>query len=317
MNASFASKCLLLPLLVLAELQVVDLRTAPKFAGKSIPDPPRQKEPWTPPPTKLPRFLVSATAALFEQGMADPRGCEYREVEIGDGTIVKTRGFVLPERAGEAGRFVVSWDGVVYPAFSVGALADLDKDVRTLAESMKREAARSTTTARVHRRIPARRDPDRGRTVGRRRPVGAEALPPVAARPCRPGRSPLRRRDGLDSRHAGPEPDRLSHQLSHPRDGLGRRGLPAGSCPPTCGATTRSRSMPPDGSRRSRRRSTRRPRRWASSGSRTATSKSLPRTCRSSASFPSCWPIRNDARRSPRGGRSPSEGATPRRGSPP
>ncbi len=67
-----------------------------------------------------------------------PAGCEYREVEVGNGTIIKTRGFVLPERAGQAGRFVVSWDGVIYPALSVGAVADLDKDIRTLAESMKR-----------------------------------------------------------------------------------------------------------------------------------------------------------------------------------
>ena len=132
---------------VLRTVQDVDLRTAPKFEGKSIPDPPRQKEPWTPPQTKLPRFLVSATAALFEQGMADPRGCEYREVEIGDGTIFKSRGFVLPERASQAGRFVVSWDGVIYPALSAGAVADLDKDVRSLAESMKRDrgaAAKNT-----------------------------------------------------------------------------------------------------------------------------------------------------------------------------
>ncbi len=121
MNASSASKYPLLALVVLAGLGAAPYRPAPKFEGNSIPDPPRQKEPWTPPQTKLPRFLVSATAALFEQGMADPRGCEYREVEMGDGTIVKTRGFVLPERAGEAGRFVVSWDGVVYPALSVGA----------------------------------------------------------------------------------------------------------------------------------------------------------------------------------------------------
>ena len=50
----------------------------------------------TPPATKLPRFLVAATAALFEDGIADPRGCEYREVEIGDRAISKIRGFVLP-----------------------------------------------------------------------------------------------------------------------------------------------------------------------------------------------------------------------------
>ena len=139
MNTSFASKSPLLALVVLAGLGADPYRPVPKFEGQAIPDPPGQKEPWTPPQTKLPKFLASATSALFEQGMADPRGCEYREVEAGDEAIVKTRGFVLPERPGEAGRFVVSWDGVVYPALSVGALADLKKDVRTLAESMKRD----------------------------------------------------------------------------------------------------------------------------------------------------------------------------------
>ncbi len=116
-------------------------RPVPKFEGKSIPDPPQQKEPWTPPQTGLPRFLVSATADLFEQGVADPRGCEYRDVEAGNRDIFKTRGFVLPRRDGEPGRFVITWDGVIYPALSVGPPADLDKDVRTLAETMKRERA--------------------------------------------------------------------------------------------------------------------------------------------------------------------------------
>jgi hypothetical protein len=139
MNTSFASKCWLLVLVAVACLGADEYRPVPKFARKSNPDPPRQKETWTPPQTKLPKFLVSATAALFDQGVADPRGCEYRQVEIGDGTILKTRGFVLPEREGETSRFVVSWDGVVYPAVSVGAVADMDKDVHTLVESMKRD----------------------------------------------------------------------------------------------------------------------------------------------------------------------------------
>jgi hypothetical protein len=112
---------------------------APKFAGKSIPDPPRQKEPWTPPQTRLPRFLVSATTALFEQGVADPRGCEYREVEIGDRQPAKTRGFVLPQREGETDRFVVSWEGVIYPAVSVGQAVDLEKDVREDVETLRRQ----------------------------------------------------------------------------------------------------------------------------------------------------------------------------------
>ena len=227
------SKCPLLALVVLASLGADPDRPAPKFEGKSIPDPPRQKEPWTPPQTKLPRFLVSATAALFDQGMADPRGCEYREVEIGDGTILKTRGFVLPERAGEAGRFVVSWDGVVYPALSVGAAADLDKDVRTLAESMKRdrEAAAAKHTNRFGNAGGFTFVYSRGGDVGWGGPSGADGRSPLKL--ClllRLGRAdlaeaPLRRRDDLDPRGPGPRPDRLSHQLSHPRDGLGRRGL--------------------------------------------------------------------------------------------
>ena len=139
MIASSASKRLLLLLTALASLGAQQPRKATKFTGKSIPDPPSQKDPWTPPATKLPRFLVTATSALFEQGMADPRGCEYREVEIVEGWTFKTRAFVLPERPGDAGRFAVSWDGVIDPVSSVGPAADLDADVRALSEAMHRD----------------------------------------------------------------------------------------------------------------------------------------------------------------------------------
>ena len=143
MNASFISKSLLSALMVLGNLQDVDSRRPHKFDGKSIPDPPRQRATWTPPQTKLPKFLISSTAALFEQGIADPRECEYREVEVGDWNIIKTHGFVLPQRAGEANRFVITWDGVVFPASSVGAAADLDEDVRALTQSMKPDGDRA------------------------------------------------------------------------------------------------------------------------------------------------------------------------------
>ncbi len=114
-------------------------RQAPKFAGKAIPDPPKQGAPWTPPATRLPRSLVDATAALFDLGAADPRGCDYREVEVaGWRGEQKARGFVLPERPGEAGRFAVGWDGVVRPALNVGAKADLEADVRALAVALKK-----------------------------------------------------------------------------------------------------------------------------------------------------------------------------------
>ncbi len=119
------------------------LRPTPQFTGKAIPDPPGQREAWMPPDTKLPRFIVNATAVLFEAGMADPRGCAYREVELGDANLTKTRGFVLPENPGEAVRFAVGWDGIVYPAFAVGPTSDLDADVRALTDAVtkaRREA---------------------------------------------------------------------------------------------------------------------------------------------------------------------------------
>ena len=114
-----------------------DRKEAPKFTGKAIPDAPSQTVAWTSPPTKLPRSLTDATSALFDLGAADPRGCEYREVEIGNWQVEKARGFVMPERPGDTGRFVVGWDGVVRPAISVGDAADLEADVGALAAALK------------------------------------------------------------------------------------------------------------------------------------------------------------------------------------
>jgi hypothetical protein len=135
---------LLLPMLL---GQAGQAQKAPKFAGREIPDPPQQGAPWQAPETKLPRFLVNAVGMLFDQGIADPRGCEYREVEIGEGRLIKTRGFVLPERPGDAGRFVICWNGVIYPAFSVGEPVDLDAEVRAIAESAKLDREKSKAQA--------------------------------------------------------------------------------------------------------------------------------------------------------------------------
>ena len=117
-----------------------------RFEGKTIPEPPGQHEAWTAPATKLPKFLVTATGLLFEQGVPDPRGCEYREVEVGNEWMGKAHGFVLPERADAPGRFVVCWDGLVYPALTVGAPANLDRDVNDLATKLKqaREADKAS-----------------------------------------------------------------------------------------------------------------------------------------------------------------------------
>ena len=111
-------------------------RAATLFTGTSLPDPPHQKTPWTAPKTRIPRFLISATTTLFEQGLADPRGCEYRSIDIntgsvwgGRGGVTTTRGWVLPAADGQAQRFAVAWSGLVYPVVKLGEPADLDADV--------------------------------------------------------------------------------------------------------------------------------------------------------------------------------------------
>ena len=108
--------------------------------GADLPKPPRQAEPWTPPRTGLPKFLASATAMLCDQGLADPRGCEYRAIRIvlgnvwgGKGQEASTHGWVLPAADGKPPRHAIAWSGLVYPLAGLGDPADLDADVRALA----------------------------------------------------------------------------------------------------------------------------------------------------------------------------------------
>ena len=122
---------------------------APRFTGKAIPDPPGQRERWTPPDTKLPRFLVDASVALFEAGMADPRGCAYRDVELGDFNLIKTRGFVLPATAGETGRFAIGWDGVVYPLFAPAQRRTSRRTCALSSTPLTRQSARPRRRMRV------------------------------------------------------------------------------------------------------------------------------------------------------------------------
>ncbi len=55
------------------------------FAGdedstrSTIPIPPHQSDPWTPPPSGLGEAFNSAVKLLFDVALPDPRGCEYRE----------------------------------------------------------------------------------------------------------------------------------------------------------------------------------------------------------------------------------------------
>ncbi len=128
-----------------------------RAAEPTLPTPPHQAEPWTPPQTGLPKFLVSATAALFEQGLADPRGCDYRTIPImvgnvmgGNGQKVTTSGWVLPAVGDKAPRYAIAWSGLVYPLAGDTGPADLDVDVRALKSDA--DAARATT-ARESRSI--------------------------------------------------------------------------------------------------------------------------------------------------------------------
>src|SRR5215510_8620505 len=100
---------------------------APFFQGEGLPTPPQQNAPWP----HGADALSNAAATLFEQGLADPRGLEYREIEIavgsprnGGGYPLKTHGWILPNE-GKEGLFAVAWNGLVYPVTSVGHSANL------------------------------------------------------------------------------------------------------------------------------------------------------------------------------------------------
>jgi hypothetical protein len=118
----------------------VQQKITPNFAGESIPESPQQKIPWTPPQTQLPQNLISAAARLFEQGLADPRGLEYREIEVvvgagwHTGFLGKTHGWILPA-AGAPHRFAVCWNGLVYPVVSIGNEVDMRPDVEAAIKS--------------------------------------------------------------------------------------------------------------------------------------------------------------------------------------
>lgn len=112
---------------------------APAVARAALPEPPKQRESWTPPSTTaIPDFVVKVTAELFQAGLADPRGGVYRNVEIfGSGkNTIQTHAWVFP------GEFAVCWNGLVYRVKSVGAPANLEQDVQTIL-SAKPWSARS------------------------------------------------------------------------------------------------------------------------------------------------------------------------------
>jgi hypothetical protein len=99
---------------------------------ETAPEPPAQSKPWTPPATSLDPVIIRAVDELFADGMADPRGCEYREIEIAENGRwkIKAHGWVLP--GGGPQRYAIGWNGVIYPVASIGAPVDLHKEIAAL-----------------------------------------------------------------------------------------------------------------------------------------------------------------------------------------
>jgi hypothetical protein len=114
------------------------------------PRPPQQDEPWTPPRSGLPAPLVDAARVLFEQGLADPRGCAYRSVELaGEAEANRntfaaptspTHAWVIPFEVTGNRRSAVTWNGLVYPVTKLGPAADFEADVQALVSPREARA---------------------------------------------------------------------------------------------------------------------------------------------------------------------------------
>ena len=102
------------------------LLTCTLIARGALPEPPHQRDPWTPPASQdIPEWVTTASALLFQAGVADPRGGEYREIELA-GSGARTHGWVFE------GNYAVCWNGLVYRVRSIGQPADLARDARAV-----------------------------------------------------------------------------------------------------------------------------------------------------------------------------------------
>jgi hypothetical protein len=111
-------------------------------AGLRLPEPPRQHADWHP-DADIPTNILSAVETIYAQGFPDPRGCDYRNIEVavsgvwdGKVSMVKTRGWVLPEKSG-TNQFAICWNGLIYPVATVSAPADLHAETTNLASGVR------------------------------------------------------------------------------------------------------------------------------------------------------------------------------------
>ena len=105
------------------------------FHGGEIPVPPRQTEKWEPVRGTVPDSWLDAAGKLFDLGFADPRGCDYRSVEliVSGGSSYKTHAWVLPRKVGAKVDFAVGWNGLIYPVASIGDDAGVAEDAAAAA----------------------------------------------------------------------------------------------------------------------------------------------------------------------------------------
>ena len=100
-----------------------------EIATTPLPTPPHQGGEWTPPPSKrIPKSWIAAAKTLVAAGVADPRGCEYREVVIPFPAMdLPTHAWVIPSETGPT--HAICWNGWVYPVSEVGEKVPLAPDV--------------------------------------------------------------------------------------------------------------------------------------------------------------------------------------------
>jgi len=135
---------------------------AQPLAVPDIPESPQQRAAWLSSTNSISVDVVSAATSLFDEGLSDPRGCEYHEIEIhigdvwrGDGGTMKTHGWVLPNSSNSNHTFAVCWNGLIYPAVSVGERANLQSDMEAFI------SAATTNSSRMRMALYGRAIPEK------------------------------------------------------------------------------------------------------------------------------------------------------------
>ena len=106
----------------------------------------------------------------------------------------------MPAPDGEKTRFAVAWSGLVYPTVSIGEPADLEADVKVIAEHAHAAREARANTEHGRRRVQRLRNERRsvlGFVDESARDQGLPAAPAGPVRPCRDG---LGRGDGPAAR---------------------------------------------------------------------------------------------------------------------